>query len=137
MQTMKIYNIYRLIVPALAIMVLASGCQSGKKGSPPLIDDLEEGGQDAGLESFSQIYHLYPSPAEMLSVIDITEMTFDESLLNPASDADKYLDNKSRTYMLGAYMTDLAYAALFDLCPINSLIVKSGVPWIASHDAKV
>jgi hypothetical protein len=40
-------------------------------------------------------------------------MSFDESLLNPASDADKYLDNKSRTYMLGIYMTDLAYSALF------------------------
>lgn len=97
----------------MAAMMLASACQSGQKGSPVLIHDLDEAESLGGIESFNQIYHLYPSPAEMLSVIDMTDMTFKSSLLNPVSNADQYLDSKAKTYGLGLYMTDLAYAALF------------------------
>ncbi len=97
----------------MAAMMLASACQSGQKGSPVLIQDLEETESLGGIESFNQIYHLYPSPAEMLSVIDMSEVTFKSSLLNPASNADQYLGSKAKTYILGLYMSDLAYAALF------------------------
>jgi hypothetical protein len=97
---------------SIMILILSGSCQSGNRGTPKLIEDVESSAQGKGLESFNQIYHLYPSPAEMLSVIDMSEMTYDEALLNSASDVDKYLDNKSRSYMLGVYMTDLAYAAL-------------------------
>ncbi len=97
----------------MAAMMLAGACQSGQKGSPVLIQDLEEAESLGGIESFNQIYHLYPSPAEMLSVIDMTEVTFQSSLLNPASNADQYLGSKAKTYILGLYMSDLAYAALF------------------------
>lgn len=100
-------------VVIMVLMILSGGCQSGKKGTPTLIDDLEDVEQADGLESFNQIYHLYPSPAEMLSVIDMEVMSYDAALLNPAGEADKYLDTKSRSYILGVYMTDLAYAALF------------------------
>jgi hypothetical protein len=97
----------------LAACIIAGGCRSGNKGTPTLIGDLEETGMEEGLESFDQIYHLYPSPAEMLSVIDLEEMSYDEALLNPVGQAGKYLDTQSKTYNLGVYMTDLAYAALF------------------------
>ena len=48
-----------------------------------------------------------------MSIIDLTEMVYDEALLNPADQADRYLDTKSKSYILGVYRTDLAYAALF------------------------
>jgi len=95
----------------LAAMMLANACQSGQKGSPVLIQDMDK--IESGIESFNQIYHLYPSPAEMLSVIDMTKVNFNESLLNPVERADQYLDSKTKSYILGIYMTDLAYAALF------------------------
>lgn len=97
----------------LVAMILAGACQSGQKGSPVLIQDLDKTASTEGIESFSQIYHLYPSPAEMLSVIDMTEKSFDGSLLNPVERADQYLDSKSKSSILGVYMADLAYAALF------------------------
>lgn len=96
----------------LAAIMLASACQSGQKGSPVLIQDVDNI-ESTGIESFNQIYHLYPSPAEMLSVIDMTKVNFNESLLNPVEKADQYLDSKTKSYILGIYMTDLAYAALF------------------------
>jgi hypothetical protein len=103
------------IVPVLILplLMLALSCQSGQKKSPALIEDVDSAGPETGIASFSQIYHLYPSPAEMLSIIDLTEVTYDENILNPPGDADKYLDTKSRSLILGVYMTDLAYSALF------------------------
>ncbi len=96
------------------MMMMFGACQSGKKGSPVLIQDLDQLENSGGIASFNQIYHLYPSPAEMLGVIDMTHMKFNGSLLNPVERADQYLDSKSKTYVLGVYMTDLAYAALFN-----------------------
>lgn len=101
-------------VVLLSIMMMFGSCQSGKKGSPVLIQDLDQVENSGGIDSFNQIYHLYPSPAEMLGVIDMTHMKFDGSLLNPVERADQYLDSKAKTYVLGVYMTDLAYAALFN-----------------------
>jgi len=102
-----------ITVAVIITMMLAGACQSGQKGSPVLIQDVDEVSSSAGLESFNQIIHLYPSPAEMLSVIDMTELSFDASLLNPIERADQYFDSQLRTYALGIYMTDLAYTALF------------------------
>lgn len=96
-----------------AAMIMAGSCRSGQKGSPVLIQDMENTESQGKIESFNQIYHLYPSPAEMLGVIDMAEISFDGSLLNPAKNADQYLDSKDKSYALGVYMTDLAYAALF------------------------
>lgn len=97
----------------LISIMIAYGCQSGNRGTPKLIEDVESGESLEGIQSFNQIYHLYPSPAEMLSIIDMTKMAYDEELLNPVGEADRYVDTKSKTYILGVYMTDLAYAALF------------------------
>lgn len=97
----------------LAAMLLACACQSGQKGSPVLIQDVDKIESTGGIESFNQIYHLYPSPAEMLGVIDMTKVNFDKSLLNPVERTDQYVDSKTKSYILGIYMTDLAYAALF------------------------
>jgi hypothetical protein len=105
-------SIHVLIALVITVLLIA-GCQNGSRGTPKLIDDVEESDPTVGIESLSQIYHLYPSPGEMLSIIDMAEMTFDEELLNPIEEADKYLGTRPMTYMLGVYMTDLAYAALF------------------------
>ncbi len=103
------------IVPVAIViaMIMASACQSGKKESNVLIQDVDNTASSAGIESFSQVFYLFPSPTEMLSVIDMFEMSFDGSLLNPVERADQYLGTKMKTQALGIYMTDLAYSALF------------------------
>ncbi len=102
-----------IAVAVFIAMMLTGACQSGQKGSPVLIQDVDEMASNTGLESFNQIIHLYPSPAEMLSVIDMSVLEFDASLLNPTERADQYIDSQLKTYALGIYMTDLAYTALF------------------------
>ena len=99
-----------LIIPAL----LVGGCKSDKsKRKPGLLDDSETTEIVDRIETIKQVYHLSPSPAEMLSVIDVAELSFDVGLLNPPGNMDNYLDTKSQTIGLGIYITDLAYAALF------------------------
>jgi len=103
------YAILSLIIP----LFLATACQSGRKPAPGTIDDKEAKEIDDRISTIKQVYHLCPSPAEMLSMIDVADLSFDGDLLNPVGQADKYLDTKSRTLALGVYITDLAYAALF------------------------
>jgi hypothetical protein len=103
---------FRLMV-VMTVMILAGACKPGHKESGVLIQDVDQPESSAGIESFNQIYHLYPSPGEMLSVIDISDMSYDAPLLNPTARADEYLDSKSKSQVLGVYMTDLAYSALF------------------------
>ncbi len=99
-----------LIIPAL----LVGGCKSDKgKRKPGLLDDSEAAEIVDRIETIKQVYHLSPSPAEMLSVIDVAELSFDVGLLNPPGNMDNYHDTKSQTIGLGIYITDLAYAALF------------------------
>ncbi len=102
-----------VLVILMSSMLLFAGCKSGDKGAPNLVEDIEVGGAEGVITSVSQIYHLFPSPSEMLSIIDITEVPFESELLHPVGEADKYMETKPRTYILGIYMTDLAYAALF------------------------
>ncbi len=99
-----------LIIPA----ILVGGCKSDKgKRKPGLLDDSEAAEIVNRIETIKQVYHLSPSPAEMLSVIDVAELSFDVGLLNPPGNMDNYHDTKSQTIGLGIYITDLAYAALF------------------------
>jgi hypothetical protein len=104
------YCLLMLIIPA----ILFGGCKSNKgKRSPGLLDEKEADEIVDRIEAIKQVYHLSPSPAEMLSVIDIADLSFDVGLLNPPGNLDNYLDTKSQTMNLGIYITDLAYAALF------------------------
>jgi hypothetical protein len=108
----KLFKCYLLLL--IIPVSLAGGCRSeqGKRG-PGMLDDSETEAIVNRIETIKQVYHLSPSPAEMLSVIDVAELTFDGSLLNPPGNMDNYLDTKSKTIALGIYITDLAYAALF------------------------
>lgn len=106
------FSVITLIVMLVPVL-LVTGCKSGAKGTSTLIENVGIIEEPGGIESFNQIYYLYPSPAEMLSIIDMGEMDYDEELLHSIDQADNYINTRAKTMMLGVYMTDLAYAALF------------------------
>jgi len=112
-RSMKRIQIPNLPMTCLAVTLLFAGCNRGQRTQGSLIDDVDTSGSEQSFQSFNQVFHLYPSPAEMLSIIDLNEMTYDETLLNPVAKWDEYLDTRAKTQMLGVYMTDLAYCALF------------------------
>lgn len=100
-----------LLLPLLILAVMS--CRSGSKQAPGSIDQDAAGEIIDQIEAVKQVYHLCPSPGEMLGVIDMEDLHFKGDLLNPPGNADKYLDTRARTIALGIYITDLAYAALF------------------------
>ena len=60
-----------------------------------------------------EVYYLYPTPGELIAVIDEGRLSFDSDLLNPVENLSNYVDTKSRNLNLGIYMADMAYAAFF------------------------
>jgi hypothetical protein len=95
-------------------VVMFFSCKSDRTGrSAKEFNDNETGEIVERIEEIKKVYNLCPSPAEMLSIIDVAEMQFKTDLLNQTVNADKYLDTRSLTVNLGIYATDLAYSALF------------------------
>lgn len=60
-----------------------------------------------------EVYYLYPTPGELIEVIDNGDLSFNKDLLNPEENLPSYIDTKSRNLNLGIYMADMAYAAFF------------------------
>lgn len=109
-------NFVNLIVLFFALALISlSACKSDKSGSAAHqeIDDQEASEITDRIDQIKKVFHLCPSPAEMLSVINLSEMEYNGALLNPAENVEKYFDSRSQTLNLGIYITDLAYTALF------------------------
>lgn len=74
-----------------------------------LDDDLVE-----KINTAKRIFYSLPSPLETAMLIKNAGATYDEVLLNPVSNADKYNTNLEMALNLGIFSTDLSYASLFD-----------------------
>ena len=103
------YLVLALLIISLTMCKSTKNDQAGK--SSEMEKDFEESVEY--IEQIKKVFHLVPSPAEMLSVMNIGGLDFDGSLLNPTGNIEKYLDSKSKTVNLGVYITDLAFAAIF------------------------
>ncbi len=95
------------------ILLLISSCKSGDQRKAESYNDKDANEIVNRIETIKQVYHLCPSPAEMIGVIDVSNLHFDSELLNPLSSINKYSDTRSKSLALGIYATDMAYAALF------------------------
>ncbi|HAF30241.1 MAG TPA: hypothetical protein DCG75_14460 [Bacteroidales bacterium] len=69
--------------------------------------------QIAHTQQTGEVFYLYPTPGELIAVIDEGKLTFDKDLMNPVENLPRYIDTKSRNLNLGIYMADMAYAAFF------------------------
>ena len=109
-------NLVNLIV-LFSVLAFCSlpACKSDKSGSGAHqeINEQEASEINDAIDQIKKVYHLCPSPAEMLSVINVTDMEYNGALLNPVDNVEKYFDSRSQTLNLGVYITDLAYTALF------------------------
>jgi hypothetical protein len=110
---MKSKYLHGVKILMLVPFLLATGCQPGGKREPRKIGNTRTRDLVQRIEAMKQVYHLSPSPAEMLSVIDVEGLSYDPQLLNPVSNSEQYLGSRSTTLALGIYATDLAYCALF------------------------
>ncbi|MEE4197057.1 MAG: hypothetical protein V2I54_05395 [Bacteroidales bacterium] len=60
-----------------------------------------------------EILYTYPTPDELLDVIEKENLDFNHEYLNPVENVPQYISLKTRNLNLGVYLADLAYAAFF------------------------
>ncbi len=110
----KKYRFFKYILLFVGMLSLTL-CKSAKNDQAGKSSEMEEDFEKslAYIEQIKKVFYLIPSPAEMLSVMNIGGLDFDGSLLNPTSNIDRYFDSESRTLNVGVYITDLAFASIF------------------------
>jgi len=110
MNMKRIINFFIQVVCCLGLII---SCKSDRTKSSSTEIGNETGEIIEKIENIKKVYNLCPSPAEMLSIIEVEKMQFKTDILNSIQNANKYLDMRSLTVNLGVYATDLAYTALF------------------------
>ncbi|HBS88624.1 MAG: hypothetical protein A2W91_18460 [Bacteroidetes bacterium GWF2_38_335] len=109
-------------LPLVAVTVFAtflfscSSDKSGEQGSETQDTNQVAEGDDMmnDINKAKQVFYSLPSPIETAMLIKRAGAKYDESLLNPVSNAKNYMGNKSMALNLGVYSADLSFASLFD-----------------------
>lgn len=103
----------RTLRPAPVMLVfLLAACGGGEAPKEPE-STLVIGGEDAGATA-TNLYQM-PTPNELFGLVRELAGAGQKQLLNPASNADKYVSRKARAINFGVYATDLVYASSFKL----------------------
>lgn len=99
----------------LTLIVSAFACKQGGQADSDKNELFSEDAQlGFGKESLDEIYHRFPSPEEMLSILERDKLEYDGQILNNPGKASEYLNSKSQALNLGVYSADLAYLTLFE-----------------------
>ena len=116
---LKILNSKPLIL--CAALFIASCGSGGKKSTTEVTVDSTELEQDIfkDISNAKQIFYSLPSPLESAMLIKSAGATFNDKILNPLNNVNKYTDNKTMALNLGIYITDLSYASMFDQAQIT------------------
>ena len=110
-------RIFHALFLFLLIAALPS-CKSDKskeKGKEVSLDEFISG-EDIfdDIDKAKKIFYSLPSPLETAMLIKSAGADYNEQLLNPLQNVEKYTTNKSMALNLGIYTTDLSFCSLFD-----------------------
>lgn len=99
--------------------IVVTGCNLNQKGGGGGSDEFEATGTldpetQEQLNTAKRIFYSLPSPLETAMLIKNAGAEYDEMLMNPTANTDRYITSKSKALNLGIYSTDLSYASLFD-----------------------
>jgi hypothetical protein len=96
----------------ILLFIGIAGCKTSPKAPEPSTEGEKSLGFDQ-LEEMKSIYYRFPSPDEMLSIIDKEKIKFSDRLVLPVDNSKSFLDSRSQALNLGVYIADLAYISLF------------------------
>lgn len=112
--TMNMKYRFKFFLWVLIVVIFSCKQQDGQseRNNDELIS--EDSNLGYGEEGLDEIYHRFPSPEEMLSILQRDELIFNARILNDPKKATEYLNSKSQALNLGVYSADLAYLTLFE-----------------------
>jgi hypothetical protein len=110
----------RVLSVAFAASFLLASCSSNKENngavsnadSALMASDTMAYNERADFKFSFTIANL-PSPLNVISTIYTTQVPFDNTLLNPTDNAEKYLSSYKRAINYGIYGVDMAYIAYY------------------------
>ncbi len=100
----------------ILVVCLFIGCKGGKKAQP---DEVKIDMQDSAailedIKKAEKVFQALPSPLESAMLIKSSGAGFEQKLLNPVSNVNNYVTNKSRALNLGIYTCDLSFASMYE-----------------------
>lgn len=101
---------------ALFLMIALVFCISCKQAVKTTDNNqAEETKENMGFgeQELEEIYHRFPSPEEMLSILETVKLDYKGHILNGSEKSKDYLNSKSQALNVGVYSADLAYLTLF------------------------
>ncbi len=109
-------NLFRLLLVVGLMSGIVSCSNSDKKDSSstsePVDQELQEKQQI--VNDVKKVMYSLPSPVETTLLLKKAGAGYDESLLNPTSNSNKYNTDKQKALNLGVYGADLSYASIFE-----------------------
>jgi hypothetical protein len=120
------------VLAILAFFPSCSNVQTKTEGNQA--ENAADSSDDA-VKYYASVVFLLPSPGEILERFYGADLKYNAGLLNSPANKDKYIGSKAQSLNLGAYITDMAYAALFErstetvnyLEAIQSLSTEAGI----------
>jgi hypothetical protein len=112
--TIRAFHAFLLFLLIAAFPACKSD-KSKEKGKEVSLDNFISG-EDifSDIDKAKKIFYSLPSPLETAMLIKSAGAEYNEQLLNPLNNVDKYTTNKSMALNLGIYTTDLSFCSLFD-----------------------
>ena len=106
--------IIRNLTLILCSVFITVGCRQVGTKNGQMSDENDSVHQKELVKTeLSDVYHRFPSPNEMLMVLDKANLTFNQTLLNSPSKVNDYFESKSQALNLGIYIADFAYLSVF------------------------
>jgi len=112
---MKIQQLTVLILLSFALLI---GCNNQQKKTNDGFK-FEEDLKKSDIEITKSFIYLFPSPGEILDRFQEAQLAFDPEALHDPTHEDRYLTSRDKALNLGVYLTDMAYASLFDRSTIS------------------
>jgi len=112
--TIRVFHAFLLFLLFAAFPACKSD-KSKEKGKEVSLDEFISG-EDIfdDIDKAKNIFYSLPSPLETAMLIKSAGADYNEQLLNPLGNVEKYTTNKSMALNLGIYTTDLSFCSLFD-----------------------
>jgi hypothetical protein len=90
------------------------GCRHVSQNSSNQFERVDSAGfQNSGQRELKEIYYRFPSPDEMVAILNENKPDFVPNIINSDKKSGEYLISKSQALNLGVYVADLAYLTFY------------------------
>jgi len=111
--TLKLFRLL-IVLGLLSGIVSCSNSDNKNSSSTEEAVDQELQEKQQVVNDVKKVMYSLPSPVETTLLLKKAGAGYDESLLNPTSNSNKYNTDKQKALNLGVYGADLSYASIFE-----------------------